>query len=112
MVVPEVNPEHIEIIESQRKRLGTKHGFIAVKSNCSIQSYVPALSPLRKYGIKNVLACTYQAISGAGKTFERWPEILDNIVPYIGGEEEKSEKEPLKVWGKIENGQIVSADSL
>ena len=111
MVVPEVNPEHIEIIESQRKRLGTKRGFIAVKSNCSIQSYVPALSPLRKYGIKNVLACTYQAISGAGKTFERWPEILDNIVPYIGGEEEKSEKEPLKVWGKIENGQIVSADS-
>ena len=100
MVVPEVNPEHIEIIESQRKRLGTKRGFIAVKSNCSIQSYVPALSPLRKYGIKNVLACTYQAISGAGKTFERWPEILDNIVPYIGGEEEK-----------IENGQIVSADS-
>lgn len=111
MVVPEVNPEHIEIIESQRKRLGTKRGFIAVKSNCSIQSYVPALSPLRKYGIQNVLACTYQAISGAGKTFERWPEILDNIVPYIGGEEEKSEKEPLKVWGKIENGQIVSADS-
>ena len=89
MVVPEVNPEHIEIIESQRKRLGTKHGFIAVKSNCSIQSYVPALSPLRKYGIKNVLACTYQAISGAGKTFERWPEILDNIVPYIGGKEKK-----------------------
>ena len=111
MVVPEVNPEHIEVIESQRKRLGTKRGFIAVKSNCSIQSYVPALSPLRKYGIQNVLACTYQAISGAGKTFERWPEILDNIVPYIGGEEEKSEKEPLKVWGKIENGQIVSADS-
>ena len=111
MVVPEVNPEHIEVIESQRKRLGTKRGVIAVKSNCSIQSYVPALSPLRKYGIQNVLACTYQAISGAGKTFERWPEILDNIVPYIGGEEEKSEKEPLKVWGKIENGQIVSADS-
>ena len=111
MVVPEVNPEHIEVIESQRKRLGTKRGFIAVKSNCSIQSYVPALSPLRKYGIQNVLACPYQAISGAGKTFERWPEILDNIVPYIGGEEEKSEKEPLKVWGKIENGQIVSADS-
>lgn len=111
MVVPEVNPEHIEVIESQRKRLGTKRGFIAVKSNCSIQSYVPALSSLRKYGIQNVLACTYQAISGAGKTFERWPEILDNIVPYIGGEEEKSEKEPLKVWGKIENGQIVSADS-
>ena len=111
MVVPEVNPEHIEIIESQRKRLGTKRGFIAVKSNCSIQSYVPALSPLRQYGIQNVLACTYQAISGAGKTFARWPEILDNIVPYIGGEEEKSEKEPLKVWGSIQNGQIVSADT-
>lgn len=111
MVVPEVNPEHIEIIKSQRERLGTKKGFIAVKSNCSIQSYVPALSPLRKYGIKNVLACTYQAISGAGKTFERWPEILDNIVPYIGGEEEKSEKEPLKVWGTIENGEIVSAEA-
>lgn len=111
MVVPEVNPEHIAVIESQRKRLGTKRGFIAVKSNCSIQSYVPALSPLRKYGIKNILACTYQAISGAGKTFERWPEILDNIVPYIGGEEEKSEKEPLKVWGKIEGDKIVSTDS-
>lgn len=111
MVVPEVNPEHIAIIESQRKRLGTKRGFIAVKSNCSIQSYVPALSPLRKYGIKNILACTYQAISGAGKTFESWPEILDNIVPYIGGEEEKSEKEPLKVWGKIEGDEIVCAES-
>ena len=111
MIIPEVNADHAAIIEAQKKRLGTKRGFISVKSNCSIQSYVPALSPLRKYGIKNVLACTYQAISGAGKTFERWPEILDNIVPYIGGEEEKSEKEPLKVWGKIENGQIVSADS-
>ncbi|MCD7959662.1 MAG: aspartate-semialdehyde dehydrogenase [Ruminococcus sp.] len=111
MVIPEVNPEHIEIIESQRKRLETKRGFIAVKSNCSIQSYVPALSPLRQYGIQNILACTYQAISGAGKTFERWPDILDNIVPYIGGEEEKSEKEPLKVWGNIQNGEIVSAAS-
>ena len=111
MVVPEVNPEHIEIIESQRKRLGTKRGFIAVKSNCSIQSYVPAISPLRKFGVKSILACTYQAISGAGKTFERWPEIVDNLVPYIGGEEEKSEKEPLKVWGTIENGKIVHAKS-
>ncbi len=111
MVVPEVNPEHIEIIESQRKRLGTKRGFIAVKSNCSIQSYVPALSPLRKFGIQNILACTYQAISGAGKTFERWPEIVDNVVPYIGGEEEKSEKEPLKVWGTIQNDEIISAES-
>ena len=109
MVVPEVNPEHIEVIESQRKRLGTKRRFIAVKSNCSIQSYVPALSPLRKYGIQNVLACTYQAISGAGKTFETWPEMLDNVIPYIGGEEEKSEQEPLKLWGHIEDGKIVDA---
>ena len=106
MVVPELNPEHIEIIKAQRKRLGTKRGFIAVKSNCSIQSYVPALHPLRKYGIKNVLACTYQAISGAGKTFETWPEMVDNLIPYIGGEEEKSENEPLKVWGKI-NGDVI-----
>ena len=111
MVVPEVNPEHIEVIESQRKRLGTKRGFIAVKSNCSIQSYVPALSPLRKYGIQNVLACTYQAISGAGKTFDRMPEIIDNVIPYIGGEEEKSEQEPLKLWGRIEGDKIVSAES-
>ena len=111
MIIPEVNAEHVEIIPAQRKRLGTKRGFIAVKSNCSIQSYVPALTALQKFGIEKVAVCTYQAISGAGKTFERWPEILDNIVPYIGGEEEKSEKEPLKVWGKIENGQIVSADS-
>ncbi len=106
MVVPEINPEHIEVIEAQRKRLGTKRGFIAVKSNCSIQSYVPALHPLRKYGIKNVLACTYQAISGAGKTFETWPEMVDNLIPFIGGEEEKSEKEPLKVWGTLEDGKI------
>lgn len=111
MVVPEVNPEHIEIIKSQRERLGTKRGFIAVKSNCSIQSYVPALSPLRKFGIKNILACTYQAISGAGKTFETWPEMIDNVIPFIGGEEEKSEQEPLKVWGTIENGEIVKAVS-
>ena len=111
MVVPEINPDHIEIIEAQRKRLGTKRGFIAVKSNCSIQSYVPALHPLRKFGLKNVLACTYQAISGAGKTFETWPEMVDNLIPFIGGEEEKSEQEPLKVWGTIENGQIVKASS-
>jgi aspartate-semialdehyde dehydrogenase len=109
MVVPELNPEHIEIIEAQRKRLGTKRGFVAVKSNCSIQSYVPALHPLRKFGLKNVLACTYQAISGAGKTFETWPEMVDNLIPFIGGEEEKSEQEPLKVWGTIENGEIVKA---
>ena len=110
MVIPEVNPEHIRVIESQRQRLGTKRGFIAVKSNCSIQSYVPSLHPLRaEFGIKSVLACTYQAISGAGKTFETWPEMLDNVIPYIGGEEEKSELEPLKVWGKVENGVIVTA---
>ncbi|MEG0035149.1 MAG: aspartate-semialdehyde dehydrogenase [Oscillospiraceae bacterium] len=110
MVIPEINPDHIKIIESQRKRLGTKRGFIATKSNCSIQSYVPALAPLRdEFGLKSVLACTYQAISGAGKTFERWPEMLDNVIPYIGGEEEKSEREPMKVWGTIENGAIVAA---
>lgn len=110
MVVPELNPEHIEIIPSQRKRLGTKRGFIAVKSNCSLQSYVPALFPLHgKFGIKRVLVCTYQAISGAGKTFERWPEMIDNVIPYIGGEEEKSEKEPLKLMGKIVDDEIVSA---
>lgn len=108
MVIPEVNPEHLDVIESQKKRLGTKKGFIAVKSNCSIQSYVPALSPLHAYGIKQVLACTYQAISGAGKTFQSWPEMVDNVIPFIGGEEEKSEKEPLKVWGSVEGDQIVS----
>lgn len=109
MVVPELNPEHIDVIPAQRKRLGTKRGFIAVKSNCSIQSYVPALHPLRDFGITKVLACTYQAISGAGKTFETWPEMVDNLIPFIGGEEEKSEQEPLKVWGKVENGAIVNA---
>ena len=111
MVIPEVNPEHIKVIDDQRKRLGTERGFIAVKSNCSIQSYAPALHPLRAFGIEKVLVCTYQAISGAGKTFETWPEMVDNLIPYIGGEEEKSEKEPLKVWGTVENGKIVSASS-
>ena len=111
MVVPEINPEQIEVIEAQRKRLGNKRGFIAVKSNCSIQSYVPALSPLRDFGITKVLACTYQAISGAGKTFETWPEMVDNLIPYIGGEEEKSEQEPLKVWGEVVDGKIVNAVS-
>ena len=111
MVIPEINPEHIAVINDQRKRLGTKHGFIAVKSNCSIQSYVPALSPLRNFGIEKILVCTYQAISGAGKTFETWPEMVDNLIPYIGGEEEKSEQEPLKVWGRVENGVIVNADA-
>jgi len=111
MIVPELNAEHSKIIESQRKRLGTKRGFIAVKSNCSLQSYVPALFPLDKYGVKDVLVCTYQAISGAGKTFDTWPEMIDNVIPYIGGEEEKSEKEPLKLWGKIEGDEIVPATS-
>lgn len=111
MVIPEINADHIEIIASQKKRLGTKRGFVAVKSNCSLQSYVPALAPLKEYGIKNVLACTYQAISGAGKTFERWPEMVDNVIPYIGGEEEKSEQEPLKIWGEMKDGKIVPASS-
>lgn len=111
MVIPEINAEHIEVIAAQKQRLGTKRGFIAVKSNCSIQSYVPALHPLKeKYGLDAVLACTYQAISGAGKTFETWPEMVDNLIPYIGGEEEKSEREPMKVWGHVENGVIVNAE--
>ena len=110
MVVPEINADHIQIIDAQRKRLGTKRGFIAVKSNCSLQSYVPALNPLLKYGLDKALVCTYQAISGAGKTFERWPEMVDNCIPYIGGEEEKSEQEPLKLWGRVENGRIVKAE--
>ena len=111
MIIPEINDGHIAIVEAQRKRLGTKRGFISVKSNCSIQSYVPALSPLRKFGITKVLACTYQAISGAGKNFETWPEMVDNLIPYIGGEEEKSEQEPLKVWGNIEGDKIVKASA-
>ncbi|MFV0498134.1 MAG: aspartate-semialdehyde dehydrogenase [Candidatus Fimivivens sp.] len=110
MIVPEINPEHIEIVKAQRARLGTKRGFISVKSNCSLQSYVPALFPLREFGIEDVLVCTYQAISGAGKNFERWPEMVDNIIPYIGGEEEKSEKEPLKLFGRVEGDQIVNAE--
>ena len=113
MVVPEINPEHIEIIKAQRERLGTKRGFIAVKSNCSLQSYVPALNALKdKYGIKQAMVCTYQAISGAGKTFKTWPEMVDNVIPYIGGEEEKSEQEPLKIWGKIEGDKIVKTDDI
>jgi len=111
MIVPEINADHAKVIPFQRQRLGTKRGFIAVKSNCSLQSYVPALHPLRQFGLEKALVCTYQAISGAGKTFESWPEMLDNVIPYIGGEEEKSEKEPLKLWGKIENGIIVPAES-
>ena len=112
MVVPEINPEHLDVIAAQRARLGTKKGFVAVKSNCSLQSYVPALHPLKdEFGLSKVLVCTYQAISGAGKTFATWPEMVDNCIPYIGGEEEKSEQEPLKLWGKVENGAIVPAAS-
>lgn len=111
MIIPEINADHAKIIPAQKKRLGTKRGFIAVKSNCSLQSYVPAIHPLMDLGVTKVLACTYQAISGAGKTFKSWPEIVDNIVPYIGGEEEKSEQEPLKIWGKIEGDKIVNTQT-
>ena len=111
MIIPEINADHLAVIDAQRKRLGTKRGFIAVKSNCSLQSYVPLLHPLKKYGIKCAAVTTYQAISGAGKTFETMPEIIDNIIPYIGGEEEKSEKEPLKIWGGIKDGKIVPAEA-
>ena len=112
MVVPELNPEHLEVIESQKKRLGTTRGFIAVKPNCSIQSYTPALHALKKAGYepKTVVATTYQAISGAGKNFKDWPEMEHNIIPFIGGEAEKSEQEPLRIWGHIENGEIVKAE--
>ncbi len=111
MIIPEINPEHLALIDIQRKRLGTNRGFIAVKSNCSLQSYVPALHPLRKYGLERVLICTYQAISGAGKTFSSWPEMIDNCIPYIGGEEEKSEQEPMKLWGVIKDNQLHLATS-
>lgn len=112
MVVPEINPEHFEVIKDQRKRLGTERGFIAVKPNCSIQSYAPVLTAWKEFEPYEVVATTYQAISGAGKTFMDWPEMEGNIIPYIGGEEEKSEQEPLRLWGKIENGQIVKASGL
>ena len=111
MVVPEINPEHYEVIESQKKRLGTKKGFVAVKPNCSIQSYAPVLTAWKKFEPTEVVATTYQAISGAGKTFKDWPEMVGNIIPFIGGEEEKSEQEPLRLWGKVENGEIVKATS-
>ena len=110
MVIPEINADHIAVIEAQRRRLGTKRGFIAVKSNCSLQSYVPLLHPLKKFGIRCAAVTTYQAISGAGKTFETMPEIVDNVIPYIGGEEQKSEEEPLKIWGTVEGDGIVNAD--
>ncbi len=109
MVVPEINPEHFQVIEFQKKRLGTQRGFIAVKPNCSIQSYAPVLTAWKEFEPYEVVATTYQAISGAGKTFKDWPEMVGNIIPYIGGEEEKSEQEPLRLWGTIENGQIVKA---
>ena len=109
MIIPEINPEHIEIIKDQKKRLGTKRGFIAVKPNCSIQSYTPALAAWQEFEPVEVVATTYQAISGAGKTFRDWPEMVENIIPYISGEEEKSEQEPLRIFGHIENGQIVKA---
>ncbi|MDR6879894.1 aspartate-semialdehyde dehydrogenase [Bacillus sp. 3255] len=109
MVIPEVNPGHLEVIAAQRKRLGTETGFIAVKPNCSIQSYVPMLHALQEFKPKTVVASTYQAISGAGKNFTDWPDMLDNVIPYIGGEEEKSEQEPLRIWGSVDNGQIVKA---
>lgn len=109
MVVPEINPEHFEVIESQKKRLGTTRGFVAVKPNCSIQSYAPVLTAWKEFEPYEVVATTYQAISGAGKTFKDWPEMIENVIPYIGGEEEKSEKEPLRIWGKVENGVIVPA---
>ena len=111
MMIPEINDDHAQIIEAQRKRLGTKRGFVAVKSNCSLQSYVPALHPLKEWGITKVLACTYQALSGAGKNFETWPEMVDNVIPFIGGEEEKSEKEPLKIWGTVSNSEIIPAST-
>ena len=111
MVIPEINPEHFEVIEDQKKRLGTKKGFIAVKPNCSIQSYAPVLTAWKEFEPYEVVVTTYQAISGAGKTFKDWPEMVENVIPYIGGEEEKSEKEPLRIWGKVENGQIVPAES-
>ena len=111
MVIPEINPEHFEVIESQRKRLGTKKGFIAVKPNCSIQSYTPCLAAWKEFEPTELIVSTYQAISGAGKTFKDWPEMIENIIPYIGGEEEKSEQEPLRIFGHIEDGQIVKAES-
>ena len=112
MVVPEINPEHMEVIQFQKKRLGTKRGFVAVKPNCSIQSYAPVLTAWKEFEPYEVVATTYQAISGAGKTFKDWPEMEGNIIPFISGEEEKSEKEPLRIWGHIEDGVIVPADDV
>ena len=112
MIIPEINAKHLDIVDVQRKRLGTKKGFIVVKPNCSIQSYVPVFAAIKEFGIKEASICTYQAISGSGKTFEDWPEMVGNIIPYIGGEEEKSEIEPLKIFGNIENGEIKLNDTM
>src|SRR5262245_11407331 len=109
MMIPEINSDHVAVIEAQRRRLGTKRGFIAVKPNCSIQSYVPAIHPLRAFGPQKIAVCTYQAVSGAGKTLESWPEMVDNVIPFIKGEEEKSEREPLKIWGTVRDGKIENA---
>ena len=111
MVVPEINPEHFAVIEAQKKRLGTTRGFVAVKPNCSIQSYAPVLTAWKEFEPTEVVVTTYQAISGAGKTFKDWPEMIENIIPYIGGEEEKSELEPLRIWGKVVDGEIVKAEA-
>jgi aspartate-semialdehyde dehydrogenase len=109
MMIPEINPEHAAVIDAQRRRLGSRRGFVAVKPNCSLQSYVPALHPLRGFGLERVAVCTYQALSGAGKTLQTWPEMADNVIPFIQGEEEKSEQEPLKIWGTLSQGRIVAA---
>ena len=111
MVVPEINASHFDVIEAQRKRLGTTRGFIAVKPNCSSQSFVPAVTPLLKFGVEKIAVTTFQAISGAGKTFTDWPEMIDNVIPYIGGEEQKTEKEPLKIWGEVADGNIATANA-
>jgi aspartate-semialdehyde dehydrogenase len=110
MIMPEINPEHLDVIGAQRRRLGTRRGFVVVKPNCSIQPYVPAFHALADHRPTRAVVCTYQAVSGAGKTLVTWPEMVDNIIPYIGGEEEKSEREPLKIWGRIGNGEIVPAE--
>lgn len=112
MMIPEINFSHLDVVPSQRERLGTKKGFIVAKPNCSIQSYVPIFEAIKEYGVKEAVISTYQAISGSGKTFNEWPEMIENIIPFIGGEEEKSEQEPLKIFGNVENGEIVNNDTM